>query len=120
MTEYDHIDPNCRIASVLDIFKGRWKGEIIAVLRSGPKRFSTLRSEMPAASARSLTESLRALERDGILQRRQFEEIPPHVEYSLTARGRELLPLLDQIQRWGEVHLSCVEACRETYDHQAS
>ncbi|MEM1099704.1 MAG: helix-turn-helix domain-containing protein [Planctomycetota bacterium] len=111
-----HPDPNCRIAEVLNVFKGRWKGEIIALLRDDTLRFSTLRRKMSSASARSLTESLRALERDGVIRREQFEAVPPRVEYSLTDHGRALLPLLDMIQQWGEHHLGCVEACRQDFD----
>ncbi|MEM1026714.1 MAG: helix-turn-helix domain-containing protein [Planctomycetota bacterium] len=111
-------DPNCRIADVLDVFKGRWKGEIIALLREETLRFSSLRKRMPSASARSLTESLRGLERDGVIKRQQFDAVPLHVEYSLTGYGEELLPLLDRIQAWGNKHMSCVRACREQFDRR--
>lgn len=118
MTEPSPPDPYCRIAEVLSVFKGRWKGEIIALLREDTLRFSTLRRRISTASARSLTESLRALERDGVVSRQQFVAVPPHVEYSLTEHGRALLPLLDLIQAWGEKHLACVEACREDFDRR--
>ncbi|MEM6551381.1 MAG: helix-turn-helix domain-containing protein [Planctomycetota bacterium] len=109
-------DPNCRISDVLDIFRGRWKGEIVALLRDETLRFTELRRRIPGASARTLTENLRGLERDGVLIREQFAEVPPHVEYSLSGYGDELLPLLDRIREWGEQHLGCVEACRAAYD----
>ncbi|MEM6393067.1 MAG: helix-turn-helix domain-containing protein [Planctomycetota bacterium] len=114
--------PDQRLADVLDIIKGRWKGQIILLLRGGTLRFTSLRRRMPAASARSLTESLRALERDGVVRRQQFEAIPPRVEYSLTDHGHALTPLLDQIDAWGTQHLGCVQACRANYDrdHGAS
>jgi len=119
MSQQDHIDPNRRIAAVLDVFKGRWKGEIIIALRERQMRFKDLRQAMPSVSARALTESLRSLERDGVITRQQFAGIPPHVEYDLTEQGRGLLPLLDHVQAWGERHLACVEACRASYDAQA-
>ncbi|MEM1213359.1 MAG: helix-turn-helix domain-containing protein [Planctomycetota bacterium] len=112
--------PDRRILEVLDVIKGRWKGPIILLLRDGTQRFSALRRSMPAASARSLTESLRALERDGVIRREQFEAIPPRVEYSLTDHGHALTPLLDQIDAWGIDHLECVHHCRVAYDKQST
>ncbi|MEM9346940.1 MAG: helix-turn-helix domain-containing protein [Planctomycetota bacterium] len=109
-------DPNCGIADVLSLFKGRWKGEVIALLNDQTLRFNELRRELPGASARALTESLRHLERDGIILRTQFKSVPPRVEYKLSNYGEQLVPLLDQIYDWGQEHFNCVRACREKYD----
>ncbi|MEM6750145.1 MAG: helix-turn-helix domain-containing protein [Planctomycetota bacterium] len=110
-------DPRCRIAEVLDVFKGRWKGEIIAALRQSPMRFNALRAQLPAVSARTLSESLRGLERDGVVTRTEHPDASPNVDYALSPRGQELVPLLETIDAWGEAHLGCVAACREAYDH---
>ncbi|MEM9021245.1 MAG: helix-turn-helix domain-containing protein [Planctomycetota bacterium] len=109
-------DPNCGIADVLSLFKGRWKGEVIALLFDQTMRFNELRRELPGASARALTESLRQLERDGVIVRTQFKAVPPRVEYRLSSYGNQLVPLLDQIYDWGQEHFDCVRACRAKYD----
>lgn len=109
-------DPQCRVSDVLDVFKGRWKGEIIRLLSDQSMRFSELKSSLRQPSSRVLTESLRALERDGVLIRHEVERLPPHVEYALSDSGLQLVPLLDEIRAWGAQHLKCVRAHREQYD----
>ncbi|MEQ9455385.1 MAG: helix-turn-helix domain-containing protein [Phycisphaeraceae bacterium] len=117
MLEKTHAhDPKCKISDVLDIFKGRWKGEIIKLLSEQALRFSELKTQLTSASARVLTESLRALERDGVIQRNDLSAPRPHVEYSLSPYGVQLVPLLDQIKAWGEKHINCVRTCRDRYD----
>ena len=67
-------------------------------------RFGTLKKELPGITNTMLTNSLRELERDGFINRVQFNEIPPHVEYSFTERGRDLMPIFYQIMLWGFKH----------------
>jgi len=112
-------DSRCHVSEVADVFKGKWKGEIIILLRGGPVRFGELKSHLKGITARALTESLRGLERDGVIARHEHEAVPPHVEYVLCEGGQQLLPLLDAIQAWGDRHLKCVMAHREQYDQQS-
>lgn len=92
-------DP-CRIGEALGVFDGRWKGAIIWWLGEKPRRFNELRRLIPQVTPRALTLSLRELERDGLVHRRQFPEIPPRVEYSRTSLCESLVPLLDSVSEW--------------------
>ena len=86
------------------IIRGRHKADIIIHLgkaAGGRRRFSELRRAIPDISERVLARQLDELERDGVVERKVFAEVPPRVEYSLTARGRTLCPLLKQLWKWG-------------------
>jgi DNA-binding HxlR family transcriptional regulator len=104
-------DP-CRVGSVLHIIGGRWQGAIIWWLRDGTKRFGELRRHIPGVSQTVLTTQLRQLERDGLVHREQFDEMPVRVEYSLTDLGRSLLPILDDLRDWALQNLEAVERAR--------
>jgi DNA-binding HxlR family transcriptional regulator len=90
----------CSIGDAVDALGGGWKGEVIWYLSGGPKRFMELRRLIPAISPKVLTQALRSLERDGLVSRVQHPEIPPRVEYSLTALGRSAGPVLQAIADW--------------------
>jgi DNA-binding HxlR family transcriptional regulator len=90
----------CAIGQALRIFDGRWKGAIIWLLEGGPRRFNELRRLMPEVTPRALTLQLRDLERDGLVRREHFKEIPPRVEYSRTELCETLVPVLDSIVSW--------------------
>src|SRR3984957_2121330 len=83
-------DPDCPTRAVLDRVGDKWTALVILVLLDGPKRFSRLRGEIGGVAPKVLTETLRRLERDGIVTRTAFPEIPPRVEYELTPLGRSL------------------------------
>lgn len=85
----------------LRALSSRWKALILCHLRHGPQRFNALRRQIPAITQRMLTQHLRELEADGILHRRVFEVVPPHVEYSMTPLGLTLMPILDAMALWG-------------------
>lgn len=86
----------------LTIFGGKWKSRIICVLaEKGTLRYSELRSEMTNITDAVLVTILKELLADDILQRVQFNEIPPHVEYSLTDKGQSVVPILQSICQWG-------------------
>ena len=101
---------------VIELFGGRWKGPIIWWLRDERQRFSELQSLIPEVSSTVLTRQLRELERDGVVTRRQFTEMPVRVEYSLSPLGLSLLPVLDELQAWGREHLEDVQAARSRTD----
>ncbi|MBI3452134.1 MAG: helix-turn-helix transcriptional regulator [Rhodospirillales bacterium] len=95
----------CLIEATLDMIGGKWKGAILMQLLEGTKRFGELRRLLPKATQRTLTQQLRGMERDGLVDRRVFAQVPPKVEYSLTDRGRSLRPVLVDLKNWGEAHV---------------
>jgi DNA-binding HxlR family transcriptional regulator len=86
------------------ILEKKWTGHIVVLLRHGPQRFSELYQQIPFVSHKVLTEQLRALERDGVLERREMSGGPRQVLYELTAAGKELLPIMDALGQWGRNH----------------
>lgn len=83
----------------------KWTGMIVLCLEERPRRFTELRKILGVVSAKVLTETLRAMERDGLVTRDSFAENPPRVEYRLTALGRTLLQLIDAARAWARDHL---------------
>lgn len=94
----------CPVAATVETMGGKWKPTILFHLKDRPRRFNELRRLMPAVTQRMLTLQLRALEADGLIDRTVLEQVPPHVEYSFTERGRTLGPILDAMVAWGEQH----------------
>ena len=95
-------DPVC---VVLKLVGGKWKILIVYLLLTGTKRFNELRRLIPDITQRMLTNQLRELESDGILTRTVYAEVPPKVEYALTKIGRNLEPILSQLETWGKCYL---------------
>ena len=94
-------DIRCPLEYGLTLFGGKWKSRIICVLaEKGTLRYSILRKEMGNISDAVLATTLKELLQDGIVTRRQFDEIPPHVEYSLSEKGQSVVPILQSICRW--------------------
>lgn len=94
-------DIRCPLEYGLEVFGGKWKPRIICVLSEKKVlRYSALRVELTDIADPVLASALRELMADGIIQRRQFEEIPPRVEYSLTEKGNSVVPILQSICRW--------------------
>lgn len=92
----------CPVEATLDVIGGKWKGIILFHLLSGKKRFNELQRLMPGITQRMLTRQLRELEDDGIVARKAYQQIPPKVEYSLTAFGSTLKPIILAMRDWGE------------------
>jgi DNA-binding HxlR family transcriptional regulator len=92
----------CAVEASLGVIGGRWKGVVLFWLLSGKKRFSELQRLLPNCSQRMLTLQLRELEHDGLVKRTVYAEVPPRVEYELTAFGASLEPVLLQLRNWGE------------------
>jgi DNA-binding HxlR family transcriptional regulator len=91
----------CGVETTLSVIEGRWKPRILFQLLDGTRRFSELKRKLPGVTQRMLTLHLRELERDGLVHREVYREVPPKVEYSLTAMGRSLEPLLRFMSDWG-------------------
>ena len=102
------IRDDCPVHRTLELLSGKWRTHVIYELCKHPSmRFGELKKAYPHITNTMLTNTLRDLERLGILHREQYNEIPPHVEYSLTEKGRELLPIFFEISKWGERHFEC-------------
>lgn len=91
----------CPVETTLSLIGGKWKPILVYHLRSGAKRYSELQRLIPLASDRMLTRGLRELERDKLVHREIFAEVPVRVEYSLTKDGETLFPILDAMAVWG-------------------
>src|SRR5579872_3508816 len=103
----------CEVATTLEVIGGRWKGVLLFHLMDGAKRFSDLRRRLPSATQRMLTLQLRELERDGVVHRMVYPQVPPKVEYSLTEFGRSLIPVLIAMRDWGRAKRATLVAQRE-------
>jgi DNA-binding HxlR family transcriptional regulator len=98
--------PECPVATTVQLIGNKWKLLIIRNLLVGPQRFTQFMTSIPGISKKVLTDNLRALENDGIVNREIFAEIPPKVVYSLTAIGESLRPILSAMKQWGEEYKS--------------
>ena len=95
------LEENQAISATIKILSGKWKILILFGLCGGTKRFNELRRLIPGVTQRMLTAQLRELENDGIVARKIFPQVPPKVEYSLTALGKTLTPILITLKKWG-------------------
>ncbi len=105
MRKQKHIDyENCPIEAALDIIGGKWKGVILNRLQGQTRRFNELKRTIPRITQRMLTTQLRELEKDKLITRKVYPEVPPRVEYSLTAKGDTLKPILTALLQWGQAN----------------
>jgi len=95
----------CPVEVTLEVIGGKWKALILWHLTFKTLRFSQLQRRLSGVTQKMLTQQLRELERDQLIHRQVFAEVPPRVEYSLTGSGRTLQPLLQQMRDWGNGHL---------------
>lgn len=98
----------CPLTAALAAVGGKWKAIIVYWLAESPKHFAALRQAMPGISQKVLTQQLRELIADGLVRRRPTGPVPAPVEYSLTDYGRTVLPLVEQLRRWGREHIEHV------------
>ena len=99
-------DTSCPAENTLGVIGGKWKLLILHELLAGVNRFGELRRRLSGISEKMLAQHLRELESDGIIARKIYPEVPPRVEYSLTASGQTLKPIIDGLHEWGLEHLS--------------
>lgn len=113
--EWNVMMRTCPSRTSLARIANKWTAMVVIALGDGPQRFGEIRSMLDGISAKVLTETLRTLEEDGIVTRHAFAEMPPRVEYELTALGQTLHAPLDALRVWAEVHIPEVLAARATY-----
>lgn len=93
--------PACPVATAVQLIGSKWKLLILRNLMARPWRFNELRRDLEGISQKVLTDSLRALEEDGIITRTVYPEVPPRVEYALSPLGESMRPILDAMEEWG-------------------
>ena len=96
-----HESTTCAVAASAEIIGAKWTALLVHDLSEGPRRFSQLEKSCSGISPRTLAERLRALEQEGMLERRSYAESPPRVEYELTDKGRDLLPVIEAMTAYG-------------------
>lgn len=94
------------LAATINLIGGKYKSLILWKLINGKLRYSELRKAVPCATPKMLTQQLRELESDGLIQRKIYPVVPPKVEYSLTPLGKTLVPVLNTMYVWGDTYLS--------------
>jgi DNA-binding HxlR family transcriptional regulator len=115
-------DPNCATRLMLHRIGEKWTALVVLLLSDGPMRFSEVRARLGPVAPKVLTQTLRRIERDGLVTRTIFAEVPPRTEYELTDLGRSLTAAIGAIGDWAESHLGQVAACQTAYDaaHESS
>jgi DNA-binding HxlR family transcriptional regulator len=114
-------DETCPVCRTAEIVCGKWTLLLVRDLAEGCSRFCELERSLAGISPRTLSLRLRALEEEGILARQTFAEVPPRVEYALTAKGRALLPLIEDMRAYGErwLGLDCEERAKSLLGEKA-
>jgi DNA-binding HxlR family transcriptional regulator len=114
--EYDAFIKGCPTNQLLDRLSDKWVSLVVSALADGPLRYSDLSRKIAGVSPKMLTQTLRSLERDGILSRMVTPSVPVRVDYELTPLGRSLSLLLTAVKGWAETHIEDVHKAREHYD----
>ena len=115
MSTHSQLNEVCPAQEAWDVISGKWKPCIIHVLSAQTMRFNQLRRNVPGITQRMLTLQLRDLERDGIIARHHYPEIPPRVEYELTKLGQSILPIFSNLTNWWLGNRSAVTRARNKY-----
>jgi DNA-binding HxlR family transcriptional regulator len=115
---FDVMAAACPTRQVIGRVGDKWSLLVLYALSTDTKRFSQLRSEVEGISQKMLTQTLRAMQRDGLVHRHAYPTIPPKVEYRLTPLGQSLENAIAVVRQWAYTHMDEITASRETYDHQ--
>ena len=113
---YDAFMAQCPSRQLLDRISDKWVGLVFAALSDGPRRHGELGKIIAGVSPKMLTQTLRGLERDGLVTREITPEVPVRVDYELTELGRSLLPVMKAVKTWAEAHMDDVNVARGQYD----
>lgn len=119
-TEFDVLDPRCPSRTVLRHATDRWTPLIVASLGDGPLRFSSLRKRVGGVTPKVLTQTLRSMERDGLVTRTTGGGVPPRVDYELTELGASLGEPLGALRTWAESHAAEVLSSRDRHDEASA
>jgi DNA-binding HxlR family transcriptional regulator len=114
---YNAYVAECPSRQVLDALSDKWVTLVLTALADAPRRYSELSRTIAGVSQKMLTQTLRMLERDGLVTRTITASVPVRVDYQLSPLGRTLLPVVRAIKDWSETHISEVHAARVAYDH---
>ena len=117
--DYDAFLAACPSRQVLARISDKWVTLILVALARGPLRYSDLRKIIAGVSQKMLTQTLRALERDGLVSRTVTARVPVRVDYQLTPLGESLMPAVNAVKSWAEEHIGAIEASRAAYDRRA-
>jgi DNA-binding HxlR family transcriptional regulator len=113
-------DADCPTRIILDRIGDKWAVLVLGLLEDEPVRFNRLRRNIEGLSQKMLSQTLKSLERDGLVDRRAFPTVPVTVEYSITPLGRTLGATLESLRAWAETHIGDVLAAQKRYDARAS
>ncbi|SNY63357.1 winged helix-turn-helix transcriptional regulator [Paractinoplanes atraurantiacus] len=108
---------DCPSRQILDRIGDTWSVLIVVMLADGPQRYTALSKKIQGVSPKMLTQTLRGLERDGLIIRTVHAEVPPRVDYQLTELGQSLLGLVRALEQWAETHIEDVQRARVVYDN---
>ena len=118
--QYDVFVATCPTRQVLAIVADKWTTLVIVALAQGTKRFQQLKREIGGVTQKMLTQTLRTLERDGLVSRNAYATVPPRVEYSLTPLGESLTQPLAALTLWAEANVEQIEAARAAADARSA
>lgn len=120
MTAWNPYAATCPTRMVLDRVADKWAVLVLGLLTDGPVRFNQLRRRIEGLSQKMLSQTLKSLERDGLVQRKAIATVPVTVEYSITPLGRTLTATVDALRVWAETHIEAVLAAQARYDAAAT
>lgn len=115
---WDVYKVTCPTRQVLDCIADKWAVLVVGLLLGGTRRFGEMRKAIEGVSQKMLTQTLRSLERDGIVSRKVYATVPPKVEYSLTPLGQSLARIVEDLRVWSESNIEIVLASQQAYDSQ--
>lgn len=115
---YDAFLAACPTRKLLDRISDKWVSLVLVALADGPRRYNDVARAIAGVSQKMLTQTLRSLERDGLVIRTVTPSVPVRVDYELTPLGHTLLPVMRAIKMWAEAHIEEVESARVEYDSQ--
>lgn len=109
-------DADCRVRAVMDRVGDKWSVAVVNEISGGPRRFSEIKRCLPGINQRMLTSTLRVLERDGLVTRTVYPEVPPRVDYELTDMGRAMLDTVSSLLDWAQRNVDGIDEARRRYD----
>ncbi len=98
---------NCTAGTVIKMISGRWKISILCLLNNGTKRYCEIKGFRKDISEKMLTQQLKEMQKDNLINRKVYAVVPPKVEYSLTPLGKKIIPVLRMLDDWGIKYLKC-------------